>query len=179
MVVKVRPIISHCAHPLRHALRRVARALAILVAEAREVVKQKLPSHLPIWQLHSGIKEWLQLLSNNGAGWEYAEYDVADCFLNTPRELVMQALHYWSDYIAMRSRRVPCFAISKDGKKGDHRGRPACVHYWTITTLQVLEVCEWELAYNSCFEAVTAHGDMVVLEQAKGLPIGPFVGSHG
>ena len=68
-VVKLGPIVTHCRHPLRVALKRVARALAVLVTEARELVLQNRPHHLPMWQLHSGSSEWLQRLGPTGEWW--------------------------------------------------------------------------------------------------------------
>ena len=70
------------------------------------------------------------------------------------------------------TRTQPCFAISKDGKQGDYRGRPCSVHFWTITAQQLMAACRWELDANSLFEAQTAAGERVVLGQDKGLPIG-------
>jgi len=89
-IIKVRPIFSHCFHPLRIALRRIARALAVLVMDARKLVVYKRPTHLSMWQLHSGSTEWLQRLEATYGGWGCEEFDVADCFLNTPRESVMK-----------------------------------------------------------------------------------------
>ena len=40
-VVKVRPIVSHCRHPLGKALKRVARTLALLVSDARLMVMER------------------------------------------------------------------------------------------------------------------------------------------
>ena len=122
-VVKVRPLMTHCKH-LRTALRRVARALAVLATEARKVVLEHLPNHLPMWQLHSGSAEWMQRLAVTKEWWGCEEYDVADCFLNTPPDAVLAAVEFWLLTTQRRSRRHPCFGISKDGKAGDHSGRP-------------------------------------------------------
>ena len=54
-VVKLRPIITHSSHPMRSALKRVARALALIVVEARSVVLKHRPSHYPMWEMHQGI----------------------------------------------------------------------------------------------------------------------------
>ena len=170
-VVKLRPIVTHCLHPLRITLKRVARALAVLVSEARELVLQQRPQHLPMWQLHSGSSEWLERLGPTMGWWGCEEYDVADCFLNTPREAVMDAVGFWLLTTASCSRRQPCFAISKDGKKGDHRGRPSSIHYWAITDAQLRAACAWDLLHNDLFEA-QAGADFVVLQQRRGLPIG-------
>lgn len=170
-LVKLRPIVTHCRHPLRIALKRVARALAVLVKEARELVLQKRPQHLPMWQLHSGSSQWLQRLSPTREWWGCEEYDVADCFLNTPRGAVLEALDFWLFTTKDCTRRQPCFAISKDGKLGDHRGRPSSVHYWAITDVQLREACAWDLKHNDTFEA-QAEADVVVLQQQRGLAIG-------
>ena len=96
---------------------------------------------------------------------------MADCFLNTPRDAVLAAVEFWLRQTQGRLRTQPCFAISKDGKAGDHRGRPASIHYWSITAEQLLSACAWDLNNNDFFEA-QAEADVVVLQQRKGLPIG-------
>jgi len=171
-VVKMRPLITHCKHPLRVALRRVARALAVLVGEARDLVLKRRLQHLPMWQLHSGSAEWLGRIAATARWWGCEEYDVADCFLNTPRKAVLAAVRFWLETTQRCSRRQPAFAISKDGKAGDHRGRPSSVHYWEITAEQLLAACEWDLAHSDAFEAQSVAGDVVVLRQWQGLPIG-------
>ena len=95
-VVKVRPIVTHSRHPLRMALKRVARALAVLVCEARLLVLERLHDHLAMWQLRSGSAEWLERLAATKGWWGCEEYDVANCFLNTPREAVLAALTFWT-----------------------------------------------------------------------------------
>ena len=76
------------------------------------------------------------------------------------------------DVTARQSRRRPCFAIAKDGKKGDHRGRPASLHYWEITCEQLLLAFEWHLNNNDTFEVQKGDGTLAVVQQCKGLPIG-------
>ena len=100
------------------------------------------------------------------------EYDVNDCFLNTPRHEVLDCAQFWIAVCSEFSRKQRCYAISKDGKKGDHRGRPSSVHYWQITFQQLLQVFEWEPQPNDTFEVQTESGALVVLQQRKGLPIG-------
>ena len=86
---------------------------------------------------------------------------------------MLAALTFWITTMQQRSRRQPVFAISKDNKAGDHRGRPACVHYWTITAEQLLAACAWDLQNNGYFEAQGLEADEeIVLVQRKGLPIG-------
>ena len=157
-VAKVRPIVSHSVHPMRVGSKRVARALAVLVQEARQVVMEKWPSHLPMWQLHSGSREWLARIARTGSWWGSLEYDVSDCFLNTPREAVMESVSFWLGFTESRSRRQRCFAISKDGKRGDHRGQPASIHYWAVTSEQLISACQWELEENATFEAMDSEG---------------------
>ena len=79
-VVKVRPIVTHSRHPLRMALKRVARALAVLVCEARLLVLERLHDHLAMWQLRSGSAEWLERLAATKGWWGSEEYDVATAF---------------------------------------------------------------------------------------------------
>ena len=171
-VVKLRPLIVHSVHPMRIPLSRVARASSILVCEARALVIARRPSHLPMWQMHAGCTDWLQRISATNGWWGTDEYDVNDCFLNTPRNEVLDAARFWIAVTAAKTRRQPCFAISKDGKKGDHRGRPASVHYWEITCEQLLLAFEWELTRNDTFEVQSGGGVVVVVQQRKGLPIG-------
>ena len=172
VVAKFRPLVVHCVHPLRVGLGRIARAAAVLVCEARQLVMERRPSHLPMWQLHSGSKEWLERISHTAGWWGCDEYDVNDCFLNTPRHNVLDSARFWIDITALRSRRQPCFAIAKDGKKGDHRGRPSSIHYWSITSEQLLLAFDWDLNNNDTFEVQDNNGKLVVVQQRKGLPIG-------
>ena len=170
--IKVRPIVSYCLHPLRVAFRRIARALAVLVTDARKVVMEKRPTHLPMWQLHSGSAEWLQRLVATRGGWGLEEFDVSDCFLNTPRGSVLAAVKFWMVTTQSRTRRQPCFGISKDGKAGGHRGRPPVMHYWVITAEQIMSVCQWDLENNDTFEIAALDNTAVVVGQRQGLPIG-------
>ena len=133
---------------------------------------ERRPMHLPMWQLHSGSKQWLQRIGGTFGWWGCDEYDVADCFLNTPREEVMESVRFWADVAASRSRRQSCFAISKDGKQGDHLGRPCSIHYWSIASEQLMLACEWELHNNDTFESLQRDGTCIVLKQRRGLPIG-------
>ena len=171
-IIKVRPIVTHCQHPLRLALRKVARALAVLVCDARQMVLEKRPTHLPMWQLHSGSAEWLERIAATKGWWGCDEYDVADCFLNTPRGAVLAAVEFWMFTTRQRLRRQPCFAIAKDGKAGDHRGQPSSAHYWSITAKQLLEACTWDLECNDAFEVQTIDSKNIVVGQHRGLPIG-------
>ena len=101
-----------------------------------------------------------------------AEFDVEDCFLNTPREMVMEALTFWMSYQFRRTRQQPYFSISKDSKKADHRGKPCSDHFWEVSADTVRAVVEWELTQNSTFAVVNADGERVILKQHRGLPIG-------
>ena len=172
LLVKLRPLVTHSVHPLRIGLGRLARAASILVCEARLMVMQRRPSHLPMWQLHAGSKEWLQRIARTVGWWGCDEYDVTDCFLNTPRQEVLESARFWIAATARHCRRQPCFAIAKDGKKGDHRGRPSSIHYWAITCQQLLLAFEWDLSNNDTFEVQKGDGSVVVVQQRKGLPIG-------
>ena len=172
LVLKIRPIVAHSRHPLRYVLKRVARALALLVIAARLMVIQKRASHFPMWEMHKGIEEWLEAISKTKGAWGCVEMDVADCFLNTPREEVLRSLTFWADRVRQRSRLQPSFAISKDGKGGDHLGKAAALHYWTLTMQQVVQICQWELKENALFEVLLPTGSTIVLEQVRGLPIG-------
>ena len=170
-IIKFRPIIAHNAHPCRAVLRRIGRALSLLVSLAVGAVRGRHPHHMPIWQMHRGMQHFLQLLSGKKTA-AMAEFDVEDCFLNTPRGLAIPALRFWLDFCFHRRRGTQYFAISKDGKAQDHIGRPCSLHYWEISSSAVLAAVEWELSCNSLFEVVGENGQMIVLQQDKGLPIG-------
>ena len=171
-IVKLGPLVTHSVHPLRIALSRLARASSLLVSDARLLVMARRPSHLPMWQLHSGSREWLQRISATTGWWGCDEYDVCDCFLNTLRHKVLCAARFWIDITGHHTRRQPCFANAKDGKKGDHRGRPSSIHYWAITCQQLLLAFEWDLSNNDTFEVQKGDGSVAVVQQQKGLPIG-------
>ena len=96
------------------------------------------------------------------------EFDVEDCFLNTPRELVIPALRFWQT----RQERKIFFAISKEAKDEDHVGRPCSSHFWEVSADMAIAVVEWELEHNAFFEVIDDSGKRVVLRQDKGLPIG-------
>ena len=117
------------------------------------------------------MKEWLTLLREKGPFVELLEFDVEDCFLNTPRQLVMEALAFWLQYPYSR-RRVQCFAINKDGKAEDYVGKPSSIHFWELPANFVVAAVRWELEHNDLFEAASEDGKRSVLRQVKGLPIG-------
>ena len=94
------------------------------MAEATKVVRDQRPDHLPVWKMHCGSLEWLNLLSRQRELTHLIEYDVEDCFLNTPRGLVVPALDFWLSFDFQRRRTARYFAISKDGKCEDFIGRP-------------------------------------------------------
>ena len=169
-VIKLRPIISHAGHPCRPFLRRVARVLSMLVELASNVCHQARPHHLPIWRMHKGVQQWLAMLGARQDLEELLEFDVEDCFLNTPRELVLQALRYWLSFPFSR-RTLQYFAISKDSKREDHIGRPCSPHYWELPVAVVSATVEWELLHNSFFAVVDGSSERQ-LRQTKGLPIG-------
>ena len=171
-ILKFRPIIAHSRHPCRPYLRRVGRALSLLVQLAAAVVSDTRSSHTPIWQMHRGIHAWLAKLPQHSSLRQAVGFDVEDCFLNTPRVLVLQALQYWMEFNYRRRRGVHVFAISKDSNKADHVGYGAGPHFWNLKAGTVRAVVQWELDFNSDFEVLTLEDRKVVLRQALGLPIG-------
>ena len=171
-IVKFRPIISHFVHPCKAFLRRVARALSILASLAAHAVHEAKPSHLPIWRMHQGTHQWLTLLAKQVSLTHLVEFDVEDCFLNTPRELILPALNFWLEYRFKRGRPARFFAISKDAKDEDHVGRPCSHHFWEISSDVVIATVQWELEHNALFEVLSEVSNTVVLRQDKGLPIG-------
>ena len=98
-----------------------------------------------------------------------AKYDVEDCFLNTSRDEVVAAVIFWLEATPRRTRQQAYFAISKDCKAADHRGRSYSLHFWELSALLMLAVVGWELEETSCFEAL-GDGDYLVLQRRKGLP---------
>ena len=125
-----------------------------------------------MWRLHEGSRKWIEELLRARDVVGCAEYDVEDCFLNTPRELVLDALKFWISYQFTRTRQQPFFAISKDSKKEDHRGRPCATHYWELSTQDLLALVEWELNENATFYVIGSTGQRAILQQHRGLPIG-------
>ena len=172
MTVKVRPIVQHHRHPCIRFVRRVARAISLLVRHAIGVVRQAYPRHCPIWGLHSATKEWLSVLCRYGPASSIIEYDVEDCFLNTPQDQAFPALAFWLDHLQGTTRRPLSFAISKDSSHLDHVGLSYSVHFWSLPSAVVLAAVKWELARRLDFEVLAPTGETVVLRQCRGLPIG-------
>jgi hypothetical protein len=122
--------------------------------------------------MHQGVHDWLAKLPKHPSLAQLVEFDVEDCFLNTPRPLVMEALRYWAEFPYCRRRGAMCFSISKDGKRADHVGIAAGPHHWTLKIATVRAVVEWEMLHNSNFQVIGADGGVVRLRQGIGLPIG-------
>ncbi len=120
--------------------------------------------------MHKGTRAWCEQLQRAPATTTLAEFDATDCFLNTPRELVQQALQYWLRCFRGSQRDGPLSAINREGKAGDHWGKPFSIHYWQLWGQQVETAVGWELERNSLFE-VTAEYGKIVLDQVRGLPI--------
>ena len=171
-VVKVRPIISHSRHPCRAILKRVGRALSVLVCLASQAVQETNRLHVPMWKLHEGSRQWIERLRDRPQTAEIVEFDVEDCFLNTPRSLVTRAHSFWVSFSFGRRRRVQFISISKDSHKEDHVGRPCSSHFWELSVPTICAVVEWEMEHNAEFEVASCAGTDVVLRQVKGLPIG-------
>ena len=170
--IKVRPIVSHCCHPCRSVLSIAGRALALLVEVATAAVQHMYPLHIPMWRLHAGSLAWVTLLCSRADIVGCAEFDVEDCFLNTPRQMVLQALDFWLGFNSSRTRQQPWFAISKDGKQADYRGRPCSPHYWELSTTQLRALVVWEMECNASFKVATESAAGQALTQYRGLPIG-------
>ena len=170
-IVKVRPIVAHFRHPCRQLLRRIGRALSLIVQAASKLVQSKRPNHAPMWQLHSGSREWIARLVNQLDTAAVAEFDAEDCFVNTPRDEVLQAVKFWLEALPRRTRGKLYFSISKDNKAADRMGRSFSADYWEIPAALLVAVVCWELTMNADFEAVS-DGRPVVFKQHRGLPIG-------
>ena len=98
--------------------------------------------------------------------------DVEDCFLNTPRELVIPTLRFWTEFRLKLGRPARFFAISKDSKNKDYLGRPCSTHFWELSSDTVIASGEWELEHNAFFEVRGEENGSVVLKQEKGLRVG-------
>ena len=62
------------------------------------------------------------------------EYDVEDCFLNSPQAKVRPALEYWLASLRATGRRASCFAISKDcPHKLNRVGASSSLHFWDFS----------------------------------------------
>ena len=106
--------------------------------------------------MHDGVREWLRLLSSLCAS-ELVEFDVEDCFLNTPREAILPALDYWLQHPVRRRRGPLYFSISKDHQREDHLGRPCSSHFWEVSSSAPQAVIRWELHHNAAFAVPRRH----------------------
>ena len=172
MTIKLRPIIRHHLHPNAPILGRVARAVSLIVKYARTQVQQRIPTHHPLWELHSGSRDFLIALRRTHNPAAIIEYDVEDCFLNTPQQRVRPAAEYWIAVLQQTRRRALSFAISKDSRKLDRLGPSFSLHFWELSVDVVLAVIDWEVSINLDFTVQSNNGDIVALQQHKGLPIG-------
>ena len=75
-----------------------------------------------MWQLHSGNHEWIACLVNQPGTAAVAEFDVQDCFMNTPRDEVPQAVDFRLEALPRRTRGKLYFSMSKDSKAADRMG---------------------------------------------------------
>ena len=116
--------------------------------------------------------EFLRSLNAVSNATTVLEYDVEDCFLNTPQAKVRPAVEHWLAALRATSRRAACFAISKDSRKLDRVGASNCLHFWDLTFDVVLAVIDWEINSNLDFVVQGLDGALVALVQHKGLPIG-------
>ena len=80
-------------------------------------------------------------------------------------------MEYWLHKTQQCTRAQPCFTICKDGKAGDHRGRPASIHFWSDAAEQLFAACVRDLNNNDLSEE-QAGADWVVLQRRKGFSIG-------
>ena len=144
----------------------------MLVCLASQAVPETNRLHVPMWKLHEGSRQWIERLRDRPQTAEIVEFDVEDCFLNTPRSLVTRALSLWVSFSFGRGRRVQFIPICKNSHKEDHAGRPCSSHFWELSVPTICAVVEWEMEHNSDFEVASSPGMDVVLRQVKGLPIG-------
>ena len=138
---------------------------------ALEMVRARRPLHIPMWRLHTGSRDWLCSIASHKDIVEVGEWDVEDCFLNTPREEVTGSAEFWLEAVPRRTRGQLVFSTSKDTKAAEV-GRSFSAHFCEISAGQLLAIIKWELQHNADFEAIGADGKVVVLKQHRGLPIG-------
>ena len=124
--------------PHRVVLRRIGRAISLRVILAVQAVRERHSCHMPIWKIHVGMRQFLQLLRTRRSTEQMAEFDVEDCFLNRPIALVLAALNYWFTF-DFRSRHGPSVLPSvKTGRQksmlADHAHS---LHYREITAEMV------------------------------------------
>ena len=150
----------------------MARAISLLVKHAKSVVRSKMALHHPLWELHAGTCEFLHSLNVVRNATSVLEYDVEDCFLNTPQAKVRPAVEYWLASLRATGRRASAFAISKDCRKLDRVGASSSLHFWDLSFDVVLAVIDWEITSNLDFVVQGLDGTPVALLQHKGLPIG-------
>ena len=156
-IVKVRPLIAHHRHPLRCALRRAARALSLLIQLAVPLVQARCPNHTPMWKLHQGTAAWLKTVSSHRSGLRFfAEWDVSDCFLNTPRAEVLPAISFWLSRATRRGQTF--FSVSKDSPRSDYVDKSTSPHFWTFSGDELMVVVRWELDHNDLFEVSNGTG---------------------
>ena len=169
---KIHPIIARNRHPCRAILRQVGRALSLL--KPHVLFGNIIPTIFPSGRCTLSAQEWLgtAIQRLHRPHTHIVEYDGEDCFLNTPRHLVLPALQFlWLSCLFRRRRGIRFFAISKDGKNEDYIGHPCSMHYWEVGAAVVMAVVQWEEQHNSLSEVIGGNGAMRVLEQTKGLPI--------
>ena len=139
---------------------------------ATKAVTERRLGHLPVWQMHAGAQKWLALLSKQCNITHLIEFDVEDCFLNTPRQLLLTALHFWLDLAFVRRHTTQCFAISKDGKSDNYVGRPCSIRYWAIEAAVVVAAVKWELQHNSLFEVLGETASLLCCSRIRVCPLG-------
>ena len=128
--------------------------------------------HVTLWALHSGMRECLENLCLIANPDSVVEYDVEDCFLNTPRDKVLVALRYWMELLQSQRRRAVTFAISKDCNRNDKLGPSYSLHFWELSADVVEAIVQWDMDCNGSFAVQGRGGDTVMLNQSRGLPIG-------
>ena len=81
--------------------------------KAVKVVCTGRPHHSPVWKMHSGSQDWAKALSAQQNLAHLIEYDVEDCFLNIPREVVLPTLEFWLNFEFKRRRAVAILQSSR------------------------------------------------------------------
>lgn len=99
------------------------------------------------------------------------EFDVEDCFLNTPQNEVLLAVEFWLNMATRRNRQV-YFAVSKDNHKSDHLGWTSSMHHWLLDGREVVAVIRWELEKGRDFLRSDGRGGKILMQQVRGVPIG-------
>ena len=97
-----------------------------------------------------------------------AEFDVEDCFLNTPRDEVLQMVDFCrSCYLAVRAASCTFRSARTTKLPTAYRMRRSYSTDWDVSSDLIAAIVRWEFT-----EKAVSNGRLVVLMPHRGLPIG-------